>query len=32
MPMLVSLVCSVVIVRPFSVYGPGLRKQLIWDL
>lgn len=21
-----------VIVRPFSVYGPGLRKQLFWDL
>lgn len=20
------------ILRPFSVYGPGLRKQLIWDL
>jgi UDP-glucose 4-epimerase len=20
-----------VIVRPFSVYGPGLRKQLLWD-
>lgn len=20
------------IVRPFSVYGPGLRKQLIWDV
>jgi nucleoside-diphosphate-sugar epimerase len=23
---------SVAIVRPFSVYGPGLRKQLFWDL
>lgn len=22
----------VVIVRPFSVYGPGLRKQIFWDL
>ncbi len=22
----------VVIPRPFSVYGPGLRKQLLWDL
>jgi len=22
----------VAIVRPFSVYGPGLRKQLFWDL
>ena len=21
-----------IILRPFSVYGPGLRKQLIWDL
>lgn len=21
----------IVIVRPFSVYGPGLRKQLFWD-
>jgi UDP-glucose 4-epimerase len=20
------------VVRPFSVYGPGLRKQLIWDI
>lgn len=20
------------IIRPFSVYGPGLRKQLLWDL
>jgi UDP-glucose 4-epimerase len=20
-----------VILRPFSVYGPGLRKQLLWD-
>jgi nucleoside-diphosphate-sugar epimerase len=23
---------SVAIARPFSVYGPGLKKQLIWDL
>jgi UDP-glucose 4-epimerase len=23
---------ATLIVRPFSVYGPGLRKQLIWDL
>jgi len=23
---------DVAIVRPFSVYGPGLRKQLFWDL
>ena len=22
----------IVIARPFSVYGPGLRKQLFWDL
>lgn len=22
----------VVIVRPFSIYGPGLKKQLFWDL
>lgn len=22
----------VAIIRPFSVYGPGLRKQLFWDL
>jgi UDP-glucose 4-epimerase len=22
----------IAIVRPFSVYGPGLRKQLIWDV
>jgi UDP-glucose 4-epimerase len=22
----------IIIVRPFSAYGPGLRKQLIWDL
>lgn len=22
----------IAIVRPFSVYGPGLRKQLFWDL
>lgn len=22
----------VAVVRPFSVYGPGLRKQLFWDL
>lgn len=22
---------KVTIVRPFSVYGPGLRKQLLWD-
>jgi len=22
----------IVIVRPFSIYGPGLRKQLFWDL
>lgn len=22
----------VAIVRPFSIYGPGLRKQLFWDL
>jgi UDP-glucose 4-epimerase len=21
-----------IIVRPFSVYGPGLKKQLLWDL
>jgi nucleoside-diphosphate-sugar epimerase len=24
--------CSISIVRPFSVYGPGLYKQLIWDV
>jgi dTDP-glucose 4,6-dehydratase/UDP-glucose 4-epimerase len=23
---------SVAIVRPFSVYGPGLKKQLLWDI
>jgi dTDP-glucose 4,6-dehydratase/UDP-glucose 4-epimerase len=23
---------SITIVRPFSVYGPGLRKQLLWDI
>ncbi|WP_276480594.1 NAD-dependent epimerase/dehydratase family protein [Paraflavitalea pollutisoli] len=23
---------GIVIVRPFSVYGPGLKKQLFWDL
>jgi UDP-glucose 4-epimerase len=23
---------STAIIRPFSVYGPGLRKQLFWDL
>jgi UDP-glucose 4-epimerase len=23
---------DVAVVRPFSVYGPGLRKQLFWDL
>jgi nucleoside-diphosphate-sugar epimerase len=23
---------SIVVVRPFSVYGPGLRKQLLWDV
>jgi UDP-glucose 4-epimerase len=23
---------KVAIVRPFSVYGPGLQKQLFWDL
>jgi UDP-glucose 4-epimerase len=23
---------STAIVRPFSVYGPGLKKQLIWDI
>jgi len=23
---------KIVILRPFSAYGPGLRKQLIWDL
>jgi len=23
---------SIAIVRPFSVYGPGLRKQLLWDM
>jgi UDP-glucose 4-epimerase len=23
---------STAIVRPFSVYGPGLRKQLFWDI
>ncbi len=23
---------SVAVVRPFSVYGPGLRKQLLWDI
>lgn len=23
---------SISIVRPFSVYGPGLRKQLLWDI
>jgi UDP-glucose 4-epimerase len=22
---------SVAVIRPFSVYGPGLRKQLLWD-
>ena len=22
---------SIAIVRPFSIYGPGLRKQLFWD-
>ncbi|MBI1780629.1 MAG: NAD-dependent epimerase/dehydratase family protein [Sphingobacteriales bacterium] len=22
----------VAVVRPFSVYGPGLRKQLLWDI
>ena len=22
---------KIVIVRPYSVYGPGLRKQLLWD-
>jgi nucleoside-diphosphate-sugar epimerase len=27
---LYNICCSVV--RPFSVYGPGLRKQLIWDM
>lgn len=23
---------QIVILRPFSVYGPGLKKQLIWDI
>jgi UDP-glucose 4-epimerase len=23
---------SIAVVRPFSVYGPGLEKQLIWDV
>lgn len=23
---------SSLVIRPFSVYGPGLRKQLIWDI
>jgi UDP-glucose 4-epimerase len=23
---------GIAIVRPFSIYGPGLRKQLFWDL
>ncbi|MGC6756656.1 NAD-dependent epimerase/dehydratase family protein, partial [Escherichia coli] len=23
---------SAKIIRPFSVYGPGLKKQLIWDV
>jgi UDP-glucose 4-epimerase len=23
---------KIIIARPFSVYGPGLRKQLFWDL
>lgn len=23
---------SVAVVRPFSVYGPGLQKQLLWDV
>jgi len=23
---------SIAIVRPFSVYGPGLKKQLLWDI
>jgi len=23
---------SVAILRPFSVYGPGLKKQLLWDI
>lgn len=23
---------AVAVVRPFSVYGPGLRKQLLWDM
>lgn len=23
---------SIAIIRPFSVYGPGLKKQLIWDI
>lgn len=23
---------SIAVVRPFSVYGPGLRKQLLWDV
>lgn len=23
--------CNVSIVRPFSVYGPGLKKQMFWD-
>jgi len=22
----------IIILRPFSIYGPGLRKQIIWDL
>jgi UDP-glucose 4-epimerase len=23
---------STLVIRPFSVYGPGLRKQLLWDI
>lgn len=23
---------SIAVVRPFSVYGPGLKKQLLWDM
>jgi len=26
-----SFNCNISIIRPFSVYGPGLRKQLFWD-
>ncbi len=23
--------CKIVILRPFSIYGPGLKKQMFWD-